>query len=161
MQQAVSFEDSQRLGKRHPGMEPPPFACVPHPVDIKPISSRAVDAGEGGVELLAETGDLRMDETIIAEIAAFLRESDVKSVVITEGIVGCPTRRESTIRAERPARIAYIGRDETAGPASLKQIEFPAALRSIGPIRALWHKRRSGPNPARLAICHPNPWPRP
>lgn len=38
----------------------------------------------------AETGDLRMDETIIAEIVAFLRESDVKSVVMTEGVVGCP-----------------------------------------------------------------------
>lgn len=38
----------------------------------------------------AETGDLRMDETIIAEIVAFLRESDVKSVVMTDGIVGCP-----------------------------------------------------------------------
>ncbi|MBY5439860.1 hypothetical protein GR204_04270 [Rhizobium leguminosarum] len=38
----------------------------------------------------AETGDLRTDETVIAEIAAFLRENEVKSVVMTEGIIGCP-----------------------------------------------------------------------
>ncbi|MBW8786311.1 hypothetical protein HFO93_17375 [Rhizobium leguminosarum] len=38
----------------------------------------------------AETGDLRMDETVIAEIAAFLRENEVKSVVMAEGIIGCP-----------------------------------------------------------------------
>ncbi|MBY5364312.1 hypothetical protein HFO98_17480 [Rhizobium leguminosarum] len=38
----------------------------------------------------AETGDLRTDETVIAEIAAFLRENEVKSVVMAEGIIGCP-----------------------------------------------------------------------
>ncbi|WP_246730687.1 hypothetical protein [Rhizobium leguminosarum] len=32
----------------------------------------------------AETGDLRMDETVIAEIAAFLRENEVKSVVMVD-----------------------------------------------------------------------------
>ncbi|MBY5402388.1 hypothetical protein [Rhizobium leguminosarum] len=53
MQHAVSFEDSQSLGKRYAGMKPPPFACVPHPIDIEPIGSHAVDAGEGSIELLA------------------------------------------------------------------------------------------------------------
>ncbi|MBY3225038.1 MULTISPECIES: hypothetical protein [Rhizobium] len=38
----------------------------------------------------AETGDLRMDETVIAEIAAFLRENEVKSVVMVDAIIGCP-----------------------------------------------------------------------
>lgn len=38
----------------------------------------------------AETGDLRTDETVIAEIAAFLRENEVKSVVMADGILGCP-----------------------------------------------------------------------
>ncbi|RUL97220.1 hypothetical protein [Rhizobium chutanense] len=38
----------------------------------------------------AETGDLRRDEAVIAEIAAFLRENDVKSVTATDGIFGCP-----------------------------------------------------------------------
>ncbi|MBY5812898.1 hypothetical protein [Rhizobium leguminosarum] len=38
----------------------------------------------------AETGDLKTDETVIAEIAAFLRENEVKSVVMADGILGCP-----------------------------------------------------------------------
>jgi hypothetical protein len=38
----------------------------------------------------AETGDLRRDETAFAEIARFLREHEVKSVAMTEGIIGCP-----------------------------------------------------------------------
>lgn len=38
----------------------------------------------------AETGDLRTDDAIIAEIAAFLRENDVKSVAAMDGIFGCP-----------------------------------------------------------------------
>ena len=38
----------------------------------------------------AETEDIRMNDAIIAEIAAFLRENDVKSVAASEGIMGCP-----------------------------------------------------------------------
>ncbi|MDU0308027.1 hypothetical protein [Rhizobium sp. 10PS4] len=76
----------------------------------------------------AETGDLRMDETVIAEIAAFLRENEVKSVVMVDAIIGCPHEEESTIRAARPARIAHIGRGETAGPASSSPVEFSAAF---------------------------------
>ncbi|RFB95585.1 hypothetical protein B5K11_11795 [Rhizobium leguminosarum bv. trifolii] len=38
----------------------------------------------------AETGDLRRDEAVIAEIAAFLRDNDVKSVAAMDGIFGCP-----------------------------------------------------------------------
>ncbi|EJB02607.1 hypothetical protein Rleg9DRAFT_1411 [Rhizobium leguminosarum bv. trifolii WSM597] len=38
----------------------------------------------------AESGDLRTDETVIAEIVAFLRENDVKSVAAMDGIFGCP-----------------------------------------------------------------------
>src|SRR5208282_6775990 len=53
MQHAVGFEDSKRLGKRHAGIKPPPFAGVPHPVDIKTVASHAVDAGEGRIELFA------------------------------------------------------------------------------------------------------------
>jgi hypothetical protein len=53
MQDTVRFEDSKRLGKRHTGMEPPPFARVPHPVDIETVLSHAVDTGEGCIELLA------------------------------------------------------------------------------------------------------------
>ena len=38
----------------------------------------------------AETGDLRKDDTIFAEIAAFLQEHEVHSVVMVDGILGCP-----------------------------------------------------------------------
>jgi len=53
MQDTVGFEDSERLGKCHTDVEPPPFARVPHPVDIETVVSHAVDAGEWRVELLA------------------------------------------------------------------------------------------------------------
>jgi hypothetical protein len=38
----------------------------------------------------ARTGDVRADEAAFAEIALFLREHEVQSVVMTEGILGCP-----------------------------------------------------------------------
>ena len=49
----VRFDDSKRLPKRHTGMEPPPFARVPHPVDIEMVPSHPVDTSEGHIELLA------------------------------------------------------------------------------------------------------------
>jgi len=53
MQDAVSFEDSKCLDKRHAGMEQPPFPRVPHPVDIETVPSHAIDAGERRIELIA------------------------------------------------------------------------------------------------------------
>ncbi|MBY5839337.1 hypothetical protein J3P71_12945 [Rhizobium leguminosarum] len=51
----------------------------------------ALNAGPADLRRwFAETGDLRMDETVIAEIAAFLRENEVKSVVMVDAIIGCP-----------------------------------------------------------------------
>ena len=38
----------------------------------------------------SESVDVRQDETILAEVAAFLRDNDVHSVAMTEGILGCP-----------------------------------------------------------------------
>lgn len=38
----------------------------------------------------AEDGDVRADETIFAEIAAFLREHEVHSVGMVDRIIGCP-----------------------------------------------------------------------
>ena len=52
MQDAVSFEDSKRLDKRHAGMEQPPFPRVPHPVDIETVVPCG-RAGERRIELLA------------------------------------------------------------------------------------------------------------
>lgn len=37
-----------------------------------------------------DTGDLRKDDTIFVEIAAFLREQEVHSVVMVDRILGCP-----------------------------------------------------------------------
>ncbi|MGB6636367.1 MAG: hypothetical protein WBF12_11930, partial [Bradyrhizobium sp.] len=53
IQDSVSFEDSKRFGKRHADMEAPPFARVPHPVDIETVRADAVDTGEGRIELFA------------------------------------------------------------------------------------------------------------
>ena len=53
MQDAVRFEDSNRLDKRHTGVKPPPFSGVPHPVDIETVRAHAVDTGEGRIELFA------------------------------------------------------------------------------------------------------------
>jgi hypothetical protein len=39
---------------------------------------------------LAETGDVRSDETMLAEVANFLREHGVSSVAMTDRIIGCP-----------------------------------------------------------------------
>jgi hypothetical protein len=65
-----------------------------------------------------ETGDVRTDETVFVEIVTFLRERKVQSLAMTEKILGCPTRKESTTRTVRRARIAHIGRDGTVGLAS-------------------------------------------
>ena len=54
MQNPIGFQDSKRLGKRQPDMQSPPLALMPHPVDVETIRSRAIDAGEGRIELLVE-----------------------------------------------------------------------------------------------------------
>ena len=38
----------------------------------------------------SETGDVRTDEQILAEIAEHLRQHGVHSVAMTKGIIGCP-----------------------------------------------------------------------
>jgi len=54
MQDTVRFEDPKRLDKRHAGVKPPPFARVPHPVDIETVRRpMRVDTGEGRIELFA------------------------------------------------------------------------------------------------------------
>jgi hypothetical protein len=54
MQDFVGFEDTQRLDESYAGANRPPFSCVPHPVNIEPVASHSVDAGEGRVELFAK-----------------------------------------------------------------------------------------------------------
>jgi hypothetical protein len=38
----------------------------------------------------SEGGDVRTDETILVEIAAHLRQYSARSVVMVDGIIGCP-----------------------------------------------------------------------
>ena len=38
----------------------------------------------------AETGDVRSDEAVLAEVAEFLRANGVHSVAMTKGLIGCP-----------------------------------------------------------------------
>jgi hypothetical protein len=38
----------------------------------------------------SETGDVRTDNRILAEIAAHLRQCSVHSVAMADGIIGCP-----------------------------------------------------------------------
>jgi hypothetical protein len=38
----------------------------------------------------SQTGDVRADETILIEIATFLRENGVRSVAMSDRIIGCP-----------------------------------------------------------------------
>jgi hypothetical protein len=39
---------------------------------------------------IAETGDIRKDETVFAELVSFLRDHGARSVAMVEGIFGCP-----------------------------------------------------------------------
>ncbi|CAN7748305.1 hypothetical protein [Mesorhizobium caraganae] len=65
----------------------------------------------------AETGDLRKDDTIFGEIAAFLQEHEVHSVVMINGILGCP-HEEGTDYPEGggcPRCPYWVGRDRWSG----------------------------------------------
>lgn len=64
-----------------------------------------------------ETGDLRKDDMVFAEIAAFLWEQDVHSVVMADGILGCP-HEEGTDYPDGgvcPKCPYWAGRDRWAG----------------------------------------------
>ncbi|TSD89427.1 hypothetical protein FFK22_006715 [Mycobacterium sp. KBS0706] len=59
----------------------------------KAVASVVPGPETGATELrrwFAEDGDVRADETIFAEIAAFLREHEVHSVAMVDRIIGCP-----------------------------------------------------------------------
>ena len=38
----------------------------------------------------SETGDLRTDDAVLAEVALFLQEHGVSSIAMINGIIGCP-----------------------------------------------------------------------
>ena len=65
----------------------------------------------------AETGDVRTDERILAEVIAFLREHNARSVAMAETIIGCPHEEgiDYPEGQECPACPFWAGRDRWAG----------------------------------------------
>ncbi|MBA1144525.1 hypothetical protein [Mesorhizobium neociceri] len=64
-----------------------------------------------------DTGDLRKDDTIFVEIAAFLWEQEVHSVVMVDRILGCPHEEgidypEGGVCPQCPY---WVGRDRWSG----------------------------------------------
>jgi hypothetical protein len=60
-----------------------------------------------------DRGDIRSDPAIAREILEFIEKHRVLSVAMTDAIIGCPTKKESTTQANG-ARFANFGMDETA-----------------------------------------------
>jgi hypothetical protein len=59
----------------------------------KAVASVVPDPESEPAELrrwFVETGDVRTDDTILAEIITFLRAHEVHSVAMVDGILGCP-----------------------------------------------------------------------
>jgi hypothetical protein len=57
----------------------------------------------------AESGDVRNNAATFEEIALFLRGHEMRTVAMTEGMMGARTRKESTIPKARPALIVRTG----------------------------------------------------
>ena len=102
----------------------------------------------------SEAGDLRMDGTILAEIVAFLREYEVHSVAMTNGIIGCP-HEEGIDYPEGdncPNCPYWAGRDRARGELT------PCRLCLWGSVGALsrrygTHRRRALSNDVHVAKC--------
>src|SRR5216683_1249672 len=61
----------------------------------------------------SEDIDVRHDPVVGEQIQAFLRQHQARSVVVTDRVIGCRTRKVSTTPKATPAR---IGRAATASP---------------------------------------------
>jgi hypothetical protein len=57
----------------------------------------------------AESGDVRNDAAIFEEVALLLRDHEVRSVAMTEGIFGCPHEEGIIIRKVSPVRFVHSG----------------------------------------------------
>jgi len=70
---------------------------------------------------LCETGDLRTDEAVSLEIATFLRQPEVQSVVAAKGIFGCPHEEgiDYPLGESCPNCPYWAGRVRWAGPLDL------------------------------------------
>src|SRR5919106_6025239 len=94
-----AFHPAKRLAKKaHRGFRGYPVATIAF---YGPDDSRASKVAVGIVcrdnadpddlnRWFSESGDVRYDQTIGAEIVAFIENHQVKSVVMTDRIIGCP-----------------------------------------------------------------------
>jgi hypothetical protein len=57
----------------------------------------------------SQNSDIQSDEGIGEELVAFIKSHKVKSVVVTNGIIGCPHEEGIDYPTENPARSARIG----------------------------------------------------
>jgi hypothetical protein len=58
-------------------------------VAVSVVSAPGAEAGDLQ-RWFAETGDVRTDEKVLAEVVTFLREREIRSVAMTDRIIGCP-----------------------------------------------------------------------
>ena len=60
-----------------------------------------------------DCGDIRADPGIAREILEFIEKHRVLSVAMTDGVIGCPHKKESTTKANG-VQLASFGTDEIA-----------------------------------------------
>ena len=82
---------------------------------------------------LSEDTDVRSDPAIGNKIFAFLKEHGAKSVIATDGLIGCPMKKASTTPRGNPARSVLTGPGATASRAS----------KSTESLTAMWRLSRS------------------
>ena len=71
----------------------------------------------------SEAGDVRTDKSILAEIAAYLRQHSARSVAMADGIMAVLTKKGSIIRWASLVPDARTGRDEIGGPGSWIKVD--------------------------------------
>ena len=67
---------------------------------------------------IATEGDIRYDETVLAEVLAFLEQHDVRCLVTTDRILGCPHQEGIDYHGEHcpdPACAFWVGVDRFTG----------------------------------------------
>lgn len=67
--------------------------------------------------MVRRKGDVRRDETVLAEIATFLRGREAPSVAMTKGILGCPHEQgiDDPLGENCPNCPYWAGRDRWTG----------------------------------------------
>jgi hypothetical protein len=96
----------------------------------------------------SEGADIRNDADIAEEVLAFVAAAGARSVVMTDTIIGCLTKKASIIKGQ-PVPCAHSGRDAIVGPESA---HTSAVVESLGPIPIGCAARSTGtlPDPGRL-----------